>query len=33
MKNLVSPQSFKKRIQKTLKMKINAISRPINMEK
>ena len=30
---IVSPQSFKKRIQKTLKVKMNAISRPVNMEK
>jgi len=30
---IISPQHFKKRIQKTLKVKMNAVSRPVNIEK
>jgi predicted DNA-binding transcriptional regulator YafY len=30
---VVSPQRFKKQLQKTLKIKMNAVSRPVNLEK
>ena len=30
---IISPQRFKKQLQKTLKVKMNALSRPVNLEK